>query len=103
MTRAKRQLTLCSLTYFFKNGKVKAEGTFENELMIGEWKFYRETGQLWQVGNFENGKKNGIWIRYDKNNQLEYKKNLQIIKFCPIKSISVVLKYTVSTSKKSSI
>ncbi len=25
------------LTYFFKNGKVKAEGTLENELMEGEW------------------------------------------------------------------
>lgn len=61
------------LTYFFKNGNVKAEGTYENELMKGEWKFYRETGQLWQVGTFENGKKNGSWIRYDRNNQLEYK------------------------------
>lgn len=61
------------LTYFYKNGKVKAEGIFENEQSHGEWIFYRETGQLWQVGNFQNGKKNGIWIRYDRNNQLEYK------------------------------
>lgn len=60
------------LTYFFKNGTVKATGTFENGEMEGEWKFYRETGQLWQVGHFKNGKKNGSWIRYDKNNQLEY-------------------------------
>lgn len=54
------------MTYYFKNGKVKAEGIYENNLMEGEWKFYRETGQLWQVGNFTNGKKNGTWIRYDK-------------------------------------
>lgn len=59
------------LTYFFKNGKVKAEGRYENDQMEGEWKFYRETGQLWQVGNFKNGK-NGFWVRYDRSNQLEY-------------------------------
>lgn len=60
------------LTYFFKNGKIKAEGPFENNLMEGEWKFYRETGQLWQVGNFKASKKNGSFIRYDKNDKLEY-------------------------------
>ena len=65
------------LTYFFKNGKIKAEGVFENNQMEGEWKFYRETGQLWQVGNFLNGKKNGSWIRYDKNDQLEYMENFK--------------------------
>jgi antitoxin component YwqK of YwqJK toxin-antitoxin module len=60
------------LTWYFKNGKIKAIGIFENNLMEGEWIFYRETGQLWQVGNFKTGKKNGTWIRYDKNDQLEY-------------------------------
>ena len=70
-------------TYFFKNGKIKAEGPFVKNLMEGEWKFYRETGQLWQVGNFEKGLKNGLWRRYDKNDQLEYQeefKNNKIIK-----------------------
>jgi len=65
------------LTYYFKNGKVKAEGISLNDLMEGEWKFYRETGQLWQVGNFKQGKKNGNWIRYDKNNWLEYSENFK--------------------------
>ena len=37
------------MSYFFKNGKVKAEGNYEDGLMEGEWKFYRESGQLWQV------------------------------------------------------
>ena len=40
------------LTYFFKNGKVKAEGFFENSLMEGEWIFYRETGQLCKLPIF---------------------------------------------------
>ena len=60
------------LTYFFKNGKMKAQGISINGIMEGEWKFYRETGQLWQVGNFKEGLKNGSWIRYDKKDKLEY-------------------------------
>jgi len=60
------------LTYFFKNGKTKAEGVSINEIMEGEWKFYRETGQLWQVGNFKEGQKHGPWIRYDKKGKIEY-------------------------------
>ena len=62
-----------TLTYFFKNGKIKAEGISINEIMEGEWKFYRETGQLWQVGNFKEGQKHGPWLRYDKKDKLEYK------------------------------
>ena len=60
------------LTYFFKNGKMKAQGISINGIMEGEWKFYRETGQLWQVGNFKEGQKHGFWIRYDKKGKLEY-------------------------------
>ena len=60
------------LTYYFKNGKVKAKGRSVNEVMEGEWIFYRETGQLWQVGNFKGGQKHGPWIRYDKQAVLEY-------------------------------
>jgi antitoxin component YwqK of YwqJK toxin-antitoxin module len=63
------------LTYYFKNGKVKAEGISINGMMEGEWKFYRETGQLWQVGNFKHNQKHGPWIRYDRKDQLEYEEN----------------------------
>ncbi|HLF52609.1 hypothetical protein [Flavobacterium sp.] len=65
------------LTYFFKDGTLKAEGRFENGLMEGEWKFYRATGQLWQIGNFKNSMKNGTFMRYDKNDQLEYQENFE--------------------------
>ncbi len=60
------------LTYYFKNGKIKAKGQSIHELMEGEWIFYRETGQLGQVGNFKGGQKHGPWVRYDKNDALEY-------------------------------
>jgi antitoxin component YwqK of YwqJK toxin-antitoxin module len=59
------------LTYFFRDGKIKAEGISINGIMEGEWKFNRETGQLWQVGNFEGGQKHGSWIRYNKKGKLE--------------------------------
>ncbi|MBD3631095.1 hypothetical protein [Cyclobacterium sp.] len=62
------------LTYFYKDGKVKAEGVSINGLMQGEWKFYRESGQLWQIGNFRDNEKHGNWIRYDKLGNLEYDK-----------------------------
>jgi antitoxin component YwqK of YwqJK toxin-antitoxin module len=60
------------LTYFFKNGEIKAFGESVNETMQGEWKFYRESGQLWQVGNFKDNQKHGRWVRYDKADRLEY-------------------------------
>jgi antitoxin component YwqK of YwqJK toxin-antitoxin module len=60
------------LTYFFKDGKIKAEGISINGIMEGEWKFYRESGQLWQVGNFENNQKQGKWVRYNQQGIKEY-------------------------------
>jgi len=55
-----------TLTYFFKNGEMKAFGKSVNDIMQGEWKFYRESGQLWQVGCFKDNLKHGKWVRYDK-------------------------------------
>jgi len=37
------------LTYYYKNGQIKAEGPFENNQMEGEWIFYRQSGQLWKL------------------------------------------------------
>ncbi|MFL3051014.1 MAG: hypothetical protein ACJZ02_04920 [Candidatus Neomarinimicrobiota bacterium] len=63
-----------TLTYFYKNGNLKATGLFINEYMEGKWKFYRESGQVWQVGNFEHNLKHGRFIRYDKKDKVEYDK-----------------------------
>jgi len=63
------ELTGDKLIYFYKSGKLKAEGPFIKEQMDGEWKFYRETGQLCQVGHFKNGKKTAhgyVMIRMEK-------------------------------------
>lgn len=60
------------LTYFFVDGRVKAEGPWVDGLMEGEWRFYRQTGQLWVIGNFKHGEKHGSWTRWDKNDNIEY-------------------------------
>lgn len=60
------------MTYFFKDGTIKARGPYDDQDMDGEWTFYRENGQLWQIGHFKNGLKHGSWIRYDKAMDLEY-------------------------------
>ena len=66
-----------NLTYYFKNGKIKAEGLSINGIMESEWKFYRETGQLWQVGSFKEGQKQGSWVRFDKKDKLEYQETFE--------------------------
>ncbi len=60
------------LTYYYKDGTVRAKGPFTEGKMEGEWIFYRNSGQLWQVGNFKNNQKHGRFQRYDKNDELEY-------------------------------
>jgi len=67
-----------TLTYFFKDGTIKAQGSSIDNVMEGEWKFFKQTGQLWQVGNFKNGEKHGPWVRYDKNGQLEYQEQFEM-------------------------
>ena len=51
------KLTGEKLTYFYKTGSLKAEGLFIDDMMEGQWNFYRESGQLLQAGNFLNNKK----------------------------------------------
>ena len=70
------------LTFFFKDGKLKADGPFENGMMQGEWIFYRATGQLWEIGHFKNDIKEGSWIRYYKNDKIEYNETFQNGKIC---------------------
>lgn len=59
------------MTYFFRNGRIRAEGLLENGVMEGAWRFYRDSGLLWQIGSFVNGNKDGVWTRYDKIGELE--------------------------------
>lgn len=66
------ELTDDYLIYYFEDGTVKSRGPYINQMMEGEWEFFRKTGQLWQVGHFKANQKHGRWLRYNKEDQLEY-------------------------------
>ncbi len=67
-----------TLTYFYRNGKMKAEGLYVNNLMEGEWKFYKITGQLWKMGSYKNGRKCGPFVQYDRGYKIEYEKDIEM-------------------------
>lgn len=54
-----------TLTYFFEDGSIKAQGKYVGGIMQGEWLFNKKEGYRWQVGHFdEAGQKHGSWVRY---------------------------------------
>jgi antitoxin component YwqK of YwqJK toxin-antitoxin module len=61
-----------TLTWFYKDGTIKAKGKSIHDSMEGKWIFNRPSGELCQVGNFSNNQKHGEWIRYDKKGEIEY-------------------------------
>lgn len=73
--KASQQLINNKLTYYFTNGLKKAKGTFVNNKMEGEWRYYTESGELWQIGYFKNNQKDGQWTRFDKNGDIERQEN----------------------------
>ena len=70
------------LTFYYKDGKLKAQGPFENGMLQGKWTFYRATGQLWEIGHFKNDLKDGSWIRYNRIDTIEYNETFQNGKIC---------------------
>lgn len=59
------------LTFYHKDGKVKARGQCVDGSFEGEWKFFKKEGFLWQVGHFKNNQKHGKWTRYDADGNIE--------------------------------
>ncbi len=45
----------------YENGTVKEEGTYENGLRSGKWRYYHPSGKLSQNGSFRKGKPHGDW------------------------------------------
>lgn len=63
------------LTYFFKDGAVKAQGKFVDGAMQGEWIFNKKEGYLWQIGHFDtDGKKHGSWVLYNPDGSIQKEK-----------------------------
>ncbi|MCF8549784.1 MAG: DUF1801 domain-containing protein [Pontimonas sp.] len=49
----------------YKNGVVKARGSYKGEAMHGAWSFYRKDGTPMRSGSFRLGEQVGTWITYD--------------------------------------
>lgn len=53
---------------FFLSGKKSAEGTYKDNIKIGQWKYYFENGNLEQIGSYDSkGRAKGKWIWYYPN------------------------------------
>ncbi len=59
-----------NLTYFFKDGSIKAEGKYKKAKREGQWVFFHESGVVWQHAHYTNDKKDGLWITYDTTGQI---------------------------------
>ena len=59
---------------FYNNGRIKAEGSYNNNIKVGKWKYYFDNGSLEQEGAYDkNGTYTGIWQWYYKNGKLRVK------------------------------
>jgi uncharacterized protein len=54
----------------YPDGKVQAEGQYNDNRRTGIWKFYANDGRIEQTGSFNNGRPDGIWKWYYENNSL---------------------------------
>lgn len=61
--------------YFFENGNVKYEGSYQKNDQSGKWKYYSENGTLDSEGEYVKGKKNGEWIWYSDSGKICAKEN----------------------------
>jgi uncharacterized protein len=52
----------------YPDGKVQAEGQFNENRRTGSWKFYNATGKLEQTGSYNNGRPDGLWTWYYDDN-----------------------------------
>ena len=58
---------------FYGNGVLKASGKIKNDVMHGDWKWFRKDGVIMRSGSFKSGKQVGVWITYDQKGK-PYKK-----------------------------
>lgn len=60
-----------ALTYYHKDGKIKAQGKCIDGSFEGRWEFYKKEGYLWNIGHFKDNQKHGKWIRYKADGSIE--------------------------------
>ena len=71
-SKAETKETLTVATYFYDNGSVQQEGTFnKNGALEGLWTSYDFKGDKLTQGNYSNGIKTGKWFFWTENSLKE--------------------------------
>jgi len=52
---------------FYPDGKVRAEGSYNDNRRTGIWKFNSAAGKMEQTGSYNNGRPDGLWKWYYEN------------------------------------
>jgi len=55
---------------YFNDGKIKAIGSYTDNLREGLWKYYYKNGQLEEIGKYVAGVPDSNWIWYHKNGKI---------------------------------
>ena len=74
--KLEKQGDLTMATYYFENGKIEQQGTFNSAGKLhGEWVSYDINGNKLSVGHYENGLKVGTWVFWQDGvkKEVEYK------------------------------
>lgn len=50
----------------YANGGVKFTGFYLDDVMHGDWIWYRTDGSLMRTGSFDRGRQIGTWRTYDR-------------------------------------
>ncbi len=54
---------------FYRDGSLKAEGSYKDDLKIGQWRYYFMDGKIEQQGTYAAGKAHGVWEWYYANGE----------------------------------
>ncbi len=57
-------------TEYFKDGGIRAKGTFKNGKLDGYWLWFRKDGTKLRSGYFINNKQTGKWTTYDQKGKV---------------------------------
>lgn len=50
--------------FFYRDGSLRAEGAYSNDLKIGRWRYLFRNGDVEQIGNYLRGEPDGLWTWY---------------------------------------
>lgn len=60
-----------TLTFYHKDGAIKAQGKCIDGLFEGRWEFFKKEGFLWNVGHFKHNQKHGQWTLYNPDGSVK--------------------------------